>query len=245
MVRSRPQTRKLAAAEPATAQQGVSPLAYKERLYTQFARIGKAVASPPRLELLELLCQAPRSVEALAAEAGLTIANTSRHLQILRAAGLVEATAQGLHHIYRLSDSTVAVFCQSLQDLARKRLADIDRLVESFGAGHDAPEPIALEELRARQKAGSVTLIDVRPAEEFAAGHLPGAVSVPLRELQARAAALPKSKTIVAYCRGGFCIMALQAVQLLRAHGFRAFRIEAGVPEWRANGGTVETGSAD
>jgi len=215
-------------------------LAFKESLYEQFARIGKAVASPKRLELLELLSQAPRAVEALASQAGLSIANTSRHLHVLRAAGLVEFHKDGLYVIYRLADPTVAVFLNSLRQLAEKRLSDVDALMRRFLADHPSPEPIALDELRRRIKEGSITLIDVRPVEEYATGHLPGAISLPLAELKQRLKELPRKKSIVAYCRGGYCIMAHQAVETLRAKGFLADRIQEGVLDWRAKGLPVE-----
>lgn len=210
--------------------------ALKNTLYEQFARIGKAVASPKRLELLELLVQAPRAVEALASQAGLTIANTSRHLHVLRAAGLVEHHKEGLYVIYRPADPAVEVFLNSLRQLAEKRLTDVEALMRRFQAEHPAPEPIPLEELRRRMKAGTVTLIDVRPAVEFAAGHLPGAISIPLAELKDRLKDLPRKKTVVAYCRGGYCVMAHLAVETLRARGVLAESIAEGVPEWRARG---------
>lgn len=214
---------------------------FKEKLYGQFARIGKALSSPKRLELLELLCQAPRSVEVIAAESGLSIANTSRHLQVLRAAGLVDSQKQGLFVTYRVADPVVPTFMRNMRQLADKRLAEVPRLMHRYLAEHPGPEPIHAEELARRIESGAVTLIDVRPREEYAEAHLPGAISIPLRELQRHLTQLPKQKTVVAYCRGGYCILALSAVEALRKAGFDALRIEEGIAEWREKGLPVES----
>lgn len=212
---------------------------FKDSIYEQFARLGKALAAPKRLELLDLLCQAPRTVEALAAQADLSVANTSQHLQVLRAARLVEAEKHGLYVEYRPADAEVCRFFGALRGLAERRLAEVEQVTRQYLEERGAMEAVAGDELLRRVKRGEVTVIDVRPPEEYRAGHLPGAISIPVGELKARLKELPKDRAIVAYCRGPYCVMAVEAVALLRAKGFTAQRLEHGVVEWRARGGRV------
>lgn len=216
---------------------------FKTAIYEQIARIGKAAASPGRLELLDLLSQGPRTVEALARHTGQTVANTSHHLQVLRRARLVDAEKAGLYVTCRLADPQVGAFFLQLRTLAASLLADIERVSRQYLQERGAIEAVGNNELLRRVRAGEATVIDVRPREEYLAGHIPRALSVPLTELRTRLAELPKSRDIVAYCRGPYCVMALDAVDLLRKKGFRAHRMEHGVPEWRARGWRVETGS--
>jgi rhodanese-related sulfurtransferase len=213
-----------------------SPRAYKNAIYEQLARIGKAVASPRRLELLDLLAQGPRTVEALAREAGLGVANTSQHLQGLRAAELVTAEKSGLFVTYRLASPEVADFFRTLRQLAESRLAEIARLTRDFLEARGGLEAVDRETLVDRVRRGEVTVVDVRPSEEFGAGHIPGALSVPLADLEQRLADLPRDREVVAYCRGPYCVLAVEAVRLLRAHGFRAVRLADGIADWRARG---------
>ncbi len=208
----------------------------KKEIYEQISRVSKAVASPGRLELLDLLIQGPRTVEALAREAGISVANASQHLRILRAARLVEAEKRGLFVTYRLADPKVADFFLTLRTLAEDRLADIERIVKQFMEGREWLEPVEKESLLDRVREGAVTVVDVRPQEEYQAGHIPGAVSVPLKELESYLSRLPSDRRIVAYCRGPYCVLAIEAVEILRAHGFRATRLDDGVLEWRARG---------
>ena len=215
---------------------------FKDTIYDQFARIGKAVSSPKRLELLDLLCQGPRTVEALAQEARLSVGNTSRHLQLLRGAGLIEGEKQGLFVTYRISDDAVCDFFRDLRSLAEKRLSDIKWIAQRFLEGREGLEPVDRMELLERVRNQGVVVIDVRPSEEFRAGHIPGALSIPLKELEARLSDLPREQEIVAYCRGPYCVLAIQAVETLRAKGYRAVRLEDGVLDWRARGYAVEVG---
>ena len=215
---------------------------FKKAIYEQLARIGKAVASPPRLELLDLLCQGPRTVEALAKEAGLTVANASQHLQVLRSARLVEAEKQGLYVTYRLADVAVCEFFQKLRTLAELRLAEVESIVRQLREGPERLEPVEKKALLRRVRRGEVVVLDVRPPEEYRAGHIPGALSVPLKQLRSHLSKLPRNQDIVAYCRGPYCVLAAEAVELLRAKGFRALRLEDGIPEWRAHGLPVAIG---
>jgi rhodanese-related sulfurtransferase/DNA-binding transcriptional ArsR family regulator len=215
---------------------------FKDRVYEQLGRIGKAVASPQRLEILDLLSQSSRTVESLAQEAHLTIANTSRHLQILRAARLVEAEKEGVFVRYRLADEMVADFFRSLRVLAASRLAELDQITRQFFHGHGAVEAVDRKALLTRARRGLVTVLDVRPREEYRAGHIAGAISIPLEELKDRLAELPRDQEIVAYCRGPYCVFAAQAVELLQEQGFRAVRLEDGVADWRAQRLPVKTG---
>jgi len=216
----------------------------KDGLYAQFARLGHAVSTPKRLELLDLLSQGEKTVEQLAAQSATPIKNTSAHLRVLRQAGLVETRRAGQHIWYRLADDAVAVFLTALQRLGRQRYAEVREVADAYLDRRDLLEPIAPEELRRRLVAGDVTLIDVRPADEFAAAHIPGALSVPLAELAKRVRELPKRKEVVAYCRGPYCVYAVDAVELLRRRGYRARRFVEGVPAWRARGYPVAQGLA-
>ncbi len=215
---------------------------FKDDIYEQFARIGKAVSSPKRLELLDLICQGARTVEVLAGEAGLTVANTSRHLHVLRGASLIEGRKDGLYVLYQIADPAVCEFFRSMRLLAEKRLADIGQITSRFLEGHEELEAVDRTELIERVRRRSVTVIDVRPVEEYQAGHIPGALSVPLKELESRLAELSKKKEIVAYCRGPYCVLAIQAVEALHAKGYRAVRLEDGVQDWRAQGLDVKIG---
>lgn len=214
---------------------------FKDRVYEQLARISKAVASPQRLELLDLLSQSPRTVENLAHEAYLTVANTSRHLQILRAAHLIEAEKEGVFVRYRLTDEAVADFYRALRILASSHLAELDHITRQFFVKRGGLEPVDRKALVARVRKGLATVIDVRPIEEYRAGHIAGAISIPVDELEARLAELPRNQEIVAYCRGPYCVFAAQAVELLRAQGFQAVRLEDSVADWRAHGLPVVT----
>ncbi len=217
---------------------------FKDRLYGEFARIGKALGSPRRLELLELLAQGERSVDALAIESGLSMANASQHLQGLRQAGLVESRKDGLFVHYRLADPSVFELCRALRTVAEKRLAEIDRLVRDHFGDRTDPEPVPMDELLKRARMGEVVILDARPTSEYAAGHIAGAISVPVEDLQTRLRELPRSKEYVAYCRGRYCIYADRAVELLRKSGRRARRLVDGFPEWKAAGLPVAAGGA-
>lgn len=218
------------------------PASLKTAIYEQIARIGQATASPNRLELLDLLSQGARTVEALAHQTGQSVATTSHHLQVLRRARLVEARKAGLYVTCRLADPHVGEFFLQLRRLAESRLAEVQQVTRQYLEERGALEPVGNDELVKRVRAGEVTLIDVRPREEYVAAHIPGAISVPLADLGKRLGTLQKRRDIVAYCRGPYCVMALDAVDLLRRKGFRAHRLEQGVPEWRAQGWRVETG---
>lgn len=217
---------------------------FKDAIYEQLARIGKAIAAPKRLELLDLLCQGPRTVEALAEQAALSVANASQHLQVLRAARLVDAEKKGLYVEYRLADDEVCRLFLTVRGLAESRLAEVEQVTRAYFEQRGAMEPVEGEELLRRVKRGEITVLDVRPAEEYRAGHLPGAVSIPVDELKARLGELPKHREVVAYCRGPYCVMAVEAVELLRKKGYKAHRLEQGVADWRARGGRVATGAA-
>jgi rhodanese-related sulfurtransferase/DNA-binding transcriptional ArsR family regulator len=215
---------------------GASHRSFKDRLYGQLARVGKALASPHRLELLELLAQGERTVDSLAGETSMSIASTSQHLQALRAGGLVEGRKQGLFVHYRLADPTVFELTRALRVVAEARLAELERVVRDHFGDRSEPEPVMMEELVERARSGNVVIIDTRPANEYAAGHIAGAISVPIDELEERLKQLPKSKEYVAYCRGPYCAYADRAVELLRSHGRRARRLVQGFPEWKASG---------
>ena len=208
----------------------------KQRIYQQFARIGKALAAPARLELIDLLAQGERPVDALARESGLALANASQHLQVLHAANLVATRRDGQRIHYRLAGPVVEALWLQLRAAAEAQLAELDAVARAYLTDRDALEPLDRAELVRRLEDGTVVLIDVRPAEEYAQGHLAGAVSVPLDQLAAWARRAPRRTQVVAYCRGPYCVYALQAVTALRRAGLRATRSEDGVPEWRAAG---------
>lgn len=219
----------------------------KAALFEEFARVGKALANGKRLELLDLLTQGERSVEALAGAAGLGLSTASAHLQTLRQAGLVATRREGTRIFYTVAGPDVLRLYALLRGVAQERVADVEprRVAYLRLAGERASEEgLTREELAERAAAGTVTVLDVRPAEEFAAGHLPGAVSIPLDELEARLAELPADSEVVAYCRGAYCVMAYDAVDLLRTRGVTARRLEDGMLEWRLAGLTVESGPA-
>jgi rhodanese-related sulfurtransferase len=209
---------------------------FKDAIYEQFARIGKAVSSPKRLELLDLLCQGSRTVEVLAKESSLTVANASQHLQVLRAARLVEAEKEGLFVIYRLADKTVCEFFRTMRVLAESRLAEVEQIKRHFLQEREGMEPVDRKALLKLVSKEAVTVLDVRPVEEYNAGHIPGAISIPLKELQLRLLDLPRDQEIVAYCRGPYCVLSIQAVEMLRSRGFQAVRLEEGIQDLRALG---------
>jgi rhodanese-related sulfurtransferase len=215
---------------------------FKDEIYEQFSRVGKAVSSAKRLELSDLLCQGERTVEALAVEAELSIANTSQHLQVLRAARLVESSKEGLYVTYRIADPAVGEFVRSIRVLAEKQLAEVERISRRFFERRRDLEPIDRDALVKRVRKGEVIVLDVRPSEEYQAGHIPGALSIPIHELKRRLSELPKSQGIVAYCRGPYCVFSDQAVELLRAKGFQAVRLDEGILDWRARGLPVAVG---
>ena len=216
---------------------------YKNALYEQLGRVGKAISSPRRLELLSLLSQGERTVEILANEAGLTIANASQHLKVLKEARLVATEKTGLYITYRLADESVISLLGSLEQLAKNRLAEIDQVLNNYLEAHGQLESVDREELIKRIVAGNVTVIDVRPSEEFKAGHIPGAISVPLIELEGYDPQLDKTKDVVAYCRGQYCVLAVNAVEHLQHLGYRAVRLDESIQEWKARGLPIETGN--
>ncbi len=212
----------------------------KDQLYAQFARIGKALASPQRLELLDLLAQGERSVEELAREAALTVANASQHLRALHDARLVESRKAGLYVYYRLADPTVFELWRAVRTVGERQLAEIDRLVETYMHHPEHLEPLSREDLVRRLSEGDAILLDVRPALEYQQGHVAGARSIPVEQLEARLRELDPTCEVVAYCRGPYCLFADEAVALLRAHGFTARRYREGYPEWAAAGLPIE-----
>lgn len=214
---------------------------FKHSLFTQFARVGKALSSANRLELLEFIAQGERTVDVLASVAGLSVANTSQHLQQLRQAGLLTARKEGQHVYYRLAGDDVLVLLNNLRQFAEQHLADVERLVNSFLTVKDGLEPIPADELLQRVRDGLVTVLDVRPREEYNAGHLTGAVNVPLAELEQHLDQLETDKEVVAYCRGPHCVLAFDAVARLRERGFKARRLETGYPEWKVAGLPITT----
>lgn len=218
----------------------MSEKSVKSLLFAQFARVSQALASGNRLELLEFLAQGERSVDALAKLSGLSVANTSRHLQVLRQAGLVQARKEGLFVHYSVSGGGVIKLLAALQEVAQHNVAEVTRLVHEYLDAKDSFEPVSVTELAGRMREGLVTVLDVRPPEEFAAGHLPGAINVPLSQMEEHAARLPRDTEIVAYCRGPFCVLSFEAVAALRKRGLRARRLETGFPEWKVAGLPVE-----
>jgi rhodanese-related sulfurtransferase/DNA-binding transcriptional ArsR family regulator len=222
---------------------GPANSAPKQRIYELFARIAKALAAPARLELLDVLLQGERSVDALARAAQLSVPNTSQHLQVLAGARLVDARRDGQRVLYRVADDSVAAVFHALRRTAEARLTELDAVVRDYMVGRDDFEPIGRAELVRRLKAGTATLIDVRPVEEYEAAHIPGAASVPLDQIAEFAKTVPKGRSVVAYCRGPYCLLALQAVAALRKRGVSARRFEDGVSEWRAAGFPAERGA--
>src|SRR5918994_2147047 len=216
---------------------------FKDRLYAQFARIGKAVGSPHRLEILELLAQSERTVDSLATEIGLSLANASQHLQALKQAALVDSRKDGLFVFYRLADPDVFELSKVIRSVAERRLAELDRLVHEHFGNRAHAEPVPMAELLKRARSKQVVILDTRPASEYVAGHIPGALSIPVDDLQRRLKELRKSNEYVAYCRGPYCIYADRAVEILRASGRRARRLVEGFPEWRSAGFPVFKGT--
>ena len=217
---------------------------FKDRLYAEFARIGKAVASPHRLEILEVLAQGERTVESLATETGLSVANASRHLQQLRQAQLVLTRRDGLFVHYRLTGPDVVSLVLALRHTAEQNLAEVDRVVGDFLGERDGFEPVTADELAQLMRRGEIVLLDVRPAQEYAAGHIAGARSLPVADINARLDELPRDKEYVAYCRGPYCVYADEAVALLQANGRKATRLSEGYPEWWLAGRPVQAGAA-
>ena len=215
-----------------------------DAIYQHLARIGRALASAPRLALLDLLRQGPRTVEAVAREAGLTLANASQHLKVLRQARLVETEKRGVFVTYRVADQAVDDFYDALRRLGEARLAEVQQIAHAFVEKRGRLEAIDKQRLIERIRAGDVIVLDVRPTEEYRAAHIAGAVSLPLKELAKRLGGLPIEQDVVAYCRGPYCVLAPEAVQLLRARGYRAIALGDGVAEWRAQGLPVTVGDA-
>lgn len=209
---------------------------FKQDVLAQLARIAKALGHANRLELLEFIAQGPRSVDELAGVTQLSVANASKHLQELRQAGLVRARKEGLRVYYELSGSDVVALVAMLRQVAETRLAEVDQLLRTFITSRDDLEPVSTDELLERAEQGLVTVLDVRPAAEYAAGHLPGAINIPIAELPERLRNLPKKREVIAYCRGPYCLLAVDAVVLLREQGFKARRLADGYPEWAAAG---------
>jgi len=219
----------------------MSNAGFKTDLFAQFARIGQALASGKRLEMLEFLAQGERSVDALARIVGLSVANTSQHLRQLRLAGLVTARKEGLYVFYRVSGDGIVRLMTALRVVGEEHLAEVDKLVRLYLDSKDDLEPVSAKELTQRARKGLVTVLDVRPAEEYAAGHIRGAINIPLRELGKRLNEIPKDQPVVAYCRGPHCVLAFDAVAELRKKGRTAHRLEDGFPEWKSAGLPVET----
>jgi rhodanese-related sulfurtransferase/predicted transcriptional regulator len=219
-----------------------TPHRVKASLFEEFARVGKALSSPKRMELLDLVCQQERTVESLASLTGMGITNTSQHLQALKAARLVEMRKDGTRSLYRVASEATAILLYEMQRLARDRLAEADRIARGYFDEYDDLEPVSRADLLARVKRKDVVVIDVRPSEEYASAHIRGALSIPLDELKDRLAEIPADEEVVAYCRGPFCVLAPQAMQILREAGIVARRLDGGLPEWRAEGLPVEVG---
>jgi len=214
---------------------------FKTQLFDQFARIGRALSNAHRIELLDVLAQGERSVEQLAAETDLTVANASQHLQVLRQAGLIDARRDGVRVLYTLAGPEVFGLWQALRTTGESRLADIQRVVATFLREREQMEVIGPDELRRRLATGEVTLLDVRPALEYRQGHIDGAWSIPIDLLPERVADIPRERPVVAYCRGPYCVYADEAVELLRSNGRRAARLTIGYPDWQAAGLPVTT----
>jgi rhodanese-related sulfurtransferase len=217
---------------------------FKDAMFEQFTRVASAFASPKRLEVVDLLAQGPRSVESIATQTSMTVGNTSRHLQVLRNAGLVASSRDAQRIVYRIADSTVVDGYRSLRQVAESRIAEVRYLAEAFFGEVDGVEPLDVAQLLERSEHGDVVVVDVRPAEEYEAGHIAGALSVPLADLAVRISDLPAGSTVVAYCRGPYCVLSAEAVRQLRSAGLNAQRLEAGVDEWRQAGRPIEIGAA-
>src|SRR5262249_36833399 len=215
----------------------------KLALFAEFAAVAKSLAHAHRLELLEQLAQGERSVEVLAERTGLSVANASQHLQQMRRVGIAAARREGKFVFYKLADEAVLNLLAGLRRIAERNVAEVDRVIRSYFNDRDSLEPVSREELLAKSRAGAVTVLDVRPSDEFALGHLPGAVNLPLRELEVRLAEIDPAQEIVAYCRGPYCVLSYEVVAALRARGFKARRLEDGLPEWRAAGLPVVCGT--
>ena len=215
---------------------------FKDQLFEQFARIGKSLSNGRRLEILELLAQGPRTVEELARETALSVANTSQHLQVLRRANLVTVKREGLFGNYKLASDDVLQMCISLRRLGERHLSDVQRLVETYLCARAKLEPISCQDLLRKLKEKSVFLLDVRPREEYEAGHIAGARSIPVSELKTRLNEVPRKREIVAYCRGPYCVFADEAVSILASRGYRAVRLGEGFPEWKTQRLSIETG---
>lgn len=220
-----------------------SKRAFKRELFEQFARIGKALGSAARIELLDLLSQTERTVEELADLTEMSVANVSQHLQVLRRAQMVTVRREGLYAYYRLADESVFRLWRSIREVGETRLAEVERVVRTYLGDRQTLEPVTVDELQQRLRDGSVVVIDVRPEEEYRAGHIPGALSMPVSQLEERWQELHPAGDIVAYCRGPYCVQSDEAVALLKRHGFKAWRLETGLPDWRANGLPVEASS--
>jgi rhodanese-related sulfurtransferase len=212
----------------------------KREVFANLARVGTALSSPTRIEFLELLAQAERSVDQLATLTGASVANTSQHLQKLRQAGLIMGRKEGLYVFYRLAGDEVVEMLSAISRVGEAYVAEVERIVRLYFASKDELEAIPAKELLERARKGLVTVLDVRPPEEFAAGHVPGAINIPIHELEKRIKDLPKRREVVAYCRGPYCLMSYDAVSVLRKRGLKARRLQAGMPEWRAAGLPVD-----
>jgi rhodanese-related sulfurtransferase len=217
---------------------------FKDELFEQFARIGKALSSGRRLEMVELLAQRERTVEELSRATGMSVANCSQHLQVLRGASLVSVRREGLYAYYCLADESVLRLWLSMRQLGEARLAEVSRVVETYLSDRKSFEAISCAELHKRLKRGEVTVLDVRPADEYKAGHIAGARSVPLAELEAKLKGIPQRKTIVAYCRGPYCVLTDEAVRLLSQRGYKVLRLEEGFPDWQMMGLPVASGAS-
>lgn len=213
---------------------------WKSNVFNELSRVSKAISSGRRLELLEFLAQGERSVDQLARMSGLSVANASQHLQQLLRSGLVRNRKEGQFVFYRIAGDGVVRLIAALREVAEHNLVEVQHLVKSYLGERDALEPVPAGELLARVREGLVTVIDVRPREEFAAGHIQGAINVPLAELEKRVQELPRSQEIIAYCRGPYCLLSVEAVGQLRSRGFSARRLEQGYPEWKSAGYPVE-----
>ncbi len=215
---------------------------FKDMAFEQLSRVASAFGSPKRLEIIDLLAQSERNVESLANGTGLSVANTSRHLQVLKSTGLVLSRKEGLQVFYRISGPEVVEGYQMLRRVAEAKIAEMGRVVKEYFDGADGMDPMGREEFLDKARTGDILVLDVRPSGEYESGHIAGALSVPLEDLEERLAAIPEDREIVAYCRGPYCVLSAQAVKLLRSKGRKALRFSEGYPEWRSAGLPVETG---